>query len=630
MIVCLGAALATALMAKYAYPEGSGNLDEAAYEAQASALAHGDLTLPAATHDPSFRPFLTGVRDDRVVFKYQPVWPALLATSERLTGSSIPVRVALSAGAALAVMWFAWELTRARAVSVLAGIVFVASPFTWVQSASLLGYQLSLVLGAVASAAFLAAGREQRARFALLAGASFGLAVFHRPFDAIILVGPVAAYAAGRAWHNGRLVRLLGAVALGGAPFALLFVAYNQHIMGSPFTMAYSATGGLDRFGFGYRSSFALPGGGRGGQVHYTVGVAFETLRHFFFVLPRFVAFAPVVLGCIVVLFRRHPRDPRAWLLFAMFATNIVGYFFWWGNANTFHFRLEYGLGPFYGYPLLIPLAVAGAWGATEIRSDTWRAAAVVLGVVWAGWFSVAVARDAANAGTGQEDAVAPYAGNERRLVLAPPSFPNDPYLHVANDAHLGGRRLVAIDIPGRRIAVIDAFPDRAAFGVRPVEGETESGRTRYDRVPLTVERGPAITLRARAEPPGTVGTLYIKVGDGPEQQLARGTGTLDATFVLDPAALPPTGAAVPVTVGVGYGGTGTTAPTELRSIWDECRFEARRFASGPTATGPAENGTVEVLVPCEAWQGETVDGAPYVTPLPSNERLRVTVAPAP
>src|SRR6266513_139883 len=99
------------------------------------------------------------------------------------------------------------------------------------------------------------------------------------------------------------------------------------------------------------------------------MGKAFSTLQHVFAVLPRFVALAPAVLVCIVVLVWQRRHDSRVWLLVAMMCTLIVGYFFWWGSANAFHFKLEQPLGPFYGYPLLMPLAVAGAWGATTLRS---------------------------------------------------------------------------------------------------------------------------------------------------------------------------------------------------------------------------------------------------------------------
>src|SRR5262249_17001456 len=133
IVVCAGAALATALMVHYAFPKGSGITDESAYQAQANALAHGDLTLSRALVDPAFRPFLSGVRGDDVVFKYQPVWPALIAASDALFGSSVPLRVLLSIASVLAVAWFAWELVADRRVALIAAALLALSPFLWVQ-----------------------------------------------------------------------------------------------------------------------------------------------------------------------------------------------------------------------------------------------------------------------------------------------------------------------------------------------------------------------------------------------------------------------------------------------------------------------------------------------------------------
>ena len=86
-------------MATTVSPHGTVDLDEVAYESQANAIAHHQLTLPVATHDPFFRPFLSGVRGDRIVFKYQPEWPALMAVARGGFGSTLPLpRAALDRG----------------------------------------------------------------------------------------------------------------------------------------------------------------------------------------------------------------------------------------------------------------------------------------------------------------------------------------------------------------------------------------------------------------------------------------------------------------------------------------------------------------------------------------------------
>jgi hypothetical protein len=108
------ASLASLMTAWFAFPHGTVDLDEVSYQMQANALGDGHLTLPAATYDAYFRPFLSGVRGDRVVFKYQAEWPAMIAASDLAFWSSLPLRAALGGGGMLAMAWLAWELARDR------------------------------------------------------------------------------------------------------------------------------------------------------------------------------------------------------------------------------------------------------------------------------------------------------------------------------------------------------------------------------------------------------------------------------------------------------------------------------------------------------------------------------------
>jgi hypothetical protein len=94
-IVPLGLAVAlgglVALVAAYLLlPQGSHNLDELVYLNQAEGIRHGRLTYDADTYVPDFRPYLSGVAGDRVVFKYQPLWPAWLALSRRPPATTGP------------------------------------------------------------------------------------------------------------------------------------------------------------------------------------------------------------------------------------------------------------------------------------------------------------------------------------------------------------------------------------------------------------------------------------------------------------------------------------------------------------------------------------------------------------
>src|SRR5512132_2303961 len=78
LVTALAGALVALASAYLLWPHGTINLDEVVYVNQAEAISHGQLTLDRADHVPDFRPYLTGLSGDRVVFKYQPLWPGLL------------------------------------------------------------------------------------------------------------------------------------------------------------------------------------------------------------------------------------------------------------------------------------------------------------------------------------------------------------------------------------------------------------------------------------------------------------------------------------------------------------------------------------------------------------------------
>jgi hypothetical protein len=587
------AAATTVIVARVAFPNGTADLDEVAYESQANAIAHRDVTLPATTHDPFFRPYLSGVRDDRVVFKYQPEWPALIAVSEGVFGSTLPLRTLMAIGGVLTTAWLARELVGDRRVVVTAAALVAASPFAWLQSASLLGYQLSFVLGTAAAAALVRSSNRRSTASGLAAGALLGLAIFHRPFDALLATGPVIAAWVWCAWRRRALIRSAAPIAIGGLPFAAAFLAYNRAAIGSAFRLAYNVTGPSDAFGFGWRASFTVPGGGRDGQLHYTFGRALSTLGHLFVVLPRFVAFAPVVavLAGVVIWLRR--RDMRLWLLVAMVVIVVFGYFWWWGPANSYHFELDRSLGPFYYYPVLAPLCVLAAWGLTLIRRSL--VAVVVMSVtaiVWAGVASVSVARDARDAGSARTTEVNALHASERSLILESPLFPNDPYLRVETDATLRGAHLVAVDVPDRRFELVDRFPGRGLYLVRTYRHFGDLlGPEQHDRVALGVVHGREVIARVHVTlASGRAGRVYLRIGNAAPRLSTAGRGDFVASIRVPAASVATRGASTRIAVGVTVAEAGEPVGTILTNNWFECRADAR-------VTSAHE---VEVLQPCD------------------------------
>jgi hypothetical protein len=582
-------------MAEKVFPYGTTDLDEVSYQTQANVLRDGHLDLDAARRVPFFVPFLSGVRADRVVFKYQPEWPALIATSDVLFGSSLPLRMLCSAAGVLAVGWLGWELTKEQRVALLAAALALASPFTWVQGASLLGYQLSFVLGTGAAAALLRAARMRRMRAWIVVGVLVGLSALHRPFDTVLAVAPVLVYLA--CTMRKELAHLRGVLAMfvGAAPFAAVLLAYNAAVMGNPLRLAYGVTGPQDTFLFGWRASYLTPGTGHAYELHYTFGRAWSTLGHDLGLMPRFVALAPLVLFCAGAAVWSRRKDPRSWLLVGMVVVVVGGYFFWWATANAELFGIDRGLGPFYDYAALAPLCVLGAWGLTSVKWRTrWLVALAAFALIWgigASWNVLSFARQEGRIRSNDVRLTEP-ASTQPTLVIVAPTDPGDPYLKYASDDRLDSKRLVALDVAGRRLELVSQYPNREPFLVREYRPFGNLfGPTVRDRVRLAVLRGDALTLRLLANvTPPREGSSYLRIGDRPPILASSGSGPLRSSWTITPAMLP-SGPTITVAVGVTTAAPGQPAPHTMTQQWYECRFEVRDIAH-----------EIELLAPCDGW----------------------------
>jgi hypothetical protein len=457
---CAFAALAAIVSAYVLFPDGTTSIDDVAYESQALALGHGHATLSAATHDPSFRPFLSGVRDGHIVFKYEPVWPAFIAVSERATGSAVPMLALLAAAAVAAVYWFTWELLQSAVAAAVAAFVTVASPFVWVQSGTLLGYHFAFVAIAAAAAALLAAVRSTR--LAVVAGLLCSLAAFHRPFDTLLALAPVVVYAGWRMVQGKTFGRRALAFVVGALPLAIVAAVYHAAVMGAPWRLPYSVSGPDDRFGFGTRASFAGTDGKPYSPIDFTVSTSLRAIRQSLTALPRFVFGAPIVAIAALWVLVTNRRDARAWLLTTMTAIIPIGYVFWWGPANITRFGQHLSLGPAYFYPMLLPLAAFAGWAVTRVHvSRPLAVAGIVVAVGWTLLAGATVLEHAVDVGNARQDEARAWAGNGRRLVLVPPRTPAYPYVRRANAPDLDGELVVGLDDPTRRALLAKQFPGR-------------------------------------------------------------------------------------------------------------------------------------------------------------------------
>lgn len=524
VVVLLLAAVVPLVVAGRAFPEGSPDRDDVGYLSQADALRSGELTLPASTHDPYFRPFLSGLDGDRVIFKYQPAWPALLALSDLVTGSPRGALAVTGLAATLAVAALALEVGGRRRTALVAAAVFACSPWFIVQSGTYLAYPASAALLAGATALILRGHRLARPWLLVAGGALFGLGVFHRPFDAVLAGAPVAAWLVlVRRRSGARAVATdLARVALGALPFVLLVLAYDLAVTGSPLRMPFQVAGPLDRFGFGQRSSFGTFSGplevGRAGPYDFTPGEAWRTVVAFAGSLVDWLPGSLLVLPLAVVGLRWCARRGPAWLVAAQGLIVPIGYVFWWGAANARAYRLHELLGPIYWFPVLVSVVVLAAVGIVGLadriarRLDAPRVGAgAVAGAVVVGLLAVSAAtsgdtvrsiRAAREAQHREVALLAPPEEPGRSLVIVDRHYPGDPYVPVSVPARLDGEHLVAMDPTGGfgPFDLLDAHPGRQLWQVVDVHragapfDPAERTRSR-----LVVREGEQVELAAAA-----------------------------------------------------------------------------------------------------------------------------------
>ena len=468
---------AVALVSAYViWPHGTVNLDEIVYINQGRALSHGHLTLDARTFTPEFRPYLTGVARDRVVFKYQPLWPAVLALSDLVTGDHRAGLVLAGAAAALAFGFLGRELTGRRTLGAVTGVGVALSPVFVVNSGTALAYLPSAALAAAAVAAGMRGVRTGRWGWYAASGAGFGALFFHRPFDAVVTGAPVAVWLLARAVRRRAWVPVVVAGAA-AVPFVALWLAYNRLTTGSMTSPAFGIGAPEDRFGFGKRASWA--------PVHpifkrtlldFTPFQSLHTVLHFGAVTPLFTLGGVVVLGLAVYAAWTGRRDPRVLVLAAIPVLVVGGHFFWWGTLNFMNYGLDHTLGPAYWFGGIGPVAALATAGGYDVyqrwpalgedrrRRLAWGGVALVaLTTVACAGFVVPNVLDARRIRAHQIDVL---SASPKGSVLVVPNAIDNPFVHSVVPIDLAGAdRLPAVDIPG----AASAFRLRAAAGDRSV-----------------------------------------------------------------------------------------------------------------------------------------------------------------
>jgi hypothetical protein len=497
---CIAAATAIAVVLgnRWLFPLYSLNRDDSVYVAMARTIERGHLTVPSS-HWP-FRPWATGLVDGHYVYKYAPPWPAALAFADAV-GSLRLALAATAAGAVLAVRALALEVARDAVTATVAAALLALSPILLLQGSTYLPYLSALLVLCAATALLLRGGREGSGRRLVAAGALAGLALFARPFDAVLLLVPAIALAL-RSAPTARRLRAGAWIAAGLAPVLAIDVLYNWTVVGGPLSLPFGVTGSADAFGFGRRGVFessTLP-------FDFLDGLsgAGQNLRW----IPSWTFGGPVLLAIAVwgaVDLVRNHRQPGQLVLISWAVLVPLGYLFFWGPwAMAFNWDGVETFGPFYHLPVFVPIVVFGAHGLRLLASRP-RVAVVALAVMvgFTAW-SVPDKIDANRSGTEQfraaqravdradlHDAVLflPWRGESGFLGLTP-FLEYDPDLDgdvlYAQDCGTATNDETLRSFPGRdgyRLEVVgDDLEDVASYAIHPIRTDSPTRRIDCER----------------------------------------------------------------------------------------------------------------------------------------------------
>jgi hypothetical protein len=340
--------------------------DERAYAFEAELFARGQIKLgdvPAAFRNPMFltSPWMA---------KYTP-GQSLLLLPGALVGVPHLIPPLIAGALVFATYGFASEAYGER-MALLAAALLTASPFVWCASGTLMAMP-GTTCAMMASFWLFARARRLRCwRSFAGAGAFVGLTFLIRPFDAVTLGLPMAAWLLADLTGTAEQ-RSFGLVpfALGAVPFLALLLLFNWLALGSPFTMPYVAAGDYV-FGFYVRP---LPGID---YVH-TPAQGIGGLTAALIRLDLWLLGWPCALVLIFasVFFIRSSWDRFLWSTIAVFAlTHTVAL-----STGT------WDVGPTYYLPIAPVLVIAAVRGLVAVREQL---PATSLGRRALGWLPVA------------------------------------------------------------------------------------------------------------------------------------------------------------------------------------------------------------------------------------------------
>lgn len=329
--------------------------DEVTFLFQARTIAEGHLIAPGPEHGEFFFMSFVIVQDGQWFGKYPPGFPAVLSIGILLDRPWLvnAIAAAVAVGLLVTIGRRFYDLRTA----LLGAALLALSPFFIIQSGSLLSHVVALCWVLVALLLFDIMRSRDLPLAALGVGIAGGMLLLTRPLTAVGIALPFVVVAVVDLVARRPMWGRYALIALGGLPFAVILLAYNDATTGSPLSSAYELWWEYDRIGFG--PEYGVNGHSFDDAVD-NLRVNLRELGNVLFGWPRRLSFLPVLLAACVAIWRvrrgKFNRETSADLMLAGMVVGLIGvHMLYWTSGRMY--------GPRYYFEIIGVLSLLGARG---------------------------------------------------------------------------------------------------------------------------------------------------------------------------------------------------------------------------------------------------------------------------
>jgi hypothetical protein len=366
LVACLGILSAIAYSTLRAFPNSG---DEYAYVFQAQTLLNGGLWNAAPPSCELFKNFHIICRDGKWMGKYPIGWPALLSAVGALQLPYWAAGPLVGTATLLFFVFFTFRLTDSRTTAAIAGVSLFGTSFFLLNSASFFSHTLAALLGLLTAYMALKFLETEQAYFASFAGAFLGCLFLTRPYTALLIALPLAAFAALARIEMISKVKGATAGLVGVIPFLLIHAIYNELTTGSSAVTPFEWYSPEDRLGFVH-----------GHTPRKALGIAWRSV-------DELAGWAnPLLLLAALACFLRNSftgrHDRRTLCFLAIFVTTLAGYMLYGPDPGNRY-------GPRYifeGYVFLLLYVVVETFGRGTTHRNDVRLKALIGAVFLAGF----------------------------------------------------------------------------------------------------------------------------------------------------------------------------------------------------------------------------------------------------